>query len=260
MAGSPGESVLSRVVRIVESFGSDTPALRVSEIARRADLHIATASRLIEELVGHGWLHRHADRRIRIGVRLWELASRASPTLDLREAAMPFLEDLHTAVGHHVQLGVREEREALFVERLSAPGAIDSLTHVAGRLPLHASSAGLVLLAHAPAWLQERVLAEPLPAYTSLTVVDPGQLRALLAEVRTSGSALCRGFIDTRAAGVAVPLRGPDETVVAALSVIVPNDDTARMHVPALRAAARGISRAMGTHQRLAPRDLRLAE
>lgn len=42
---------------------------------------------------------------MRIGVRLWELAQRASPTLSLRDAAMPFLEDLHAVVGHHVQLG-----------------------------------------------------------------------------------------------------------------------------------------------------------
>ncbi|MDP9641328.1 DNA-binding IclR family transcriptional regulator [Actinopolyspora lacussalsi] len=256
MVGSPGESVLSRVVRIVESFGAETPALRVSEIARRAELHIATASRLVEELVGHGWLHRDDDRRIRVGVRLWELASRASPALGLREAAMPFLEDLHAVVGHHVQLGVREEREALFVERLSAPGAVINLTRVAGRLPLHASSVGIVLLAHAPTWLQEEVLTGPLHAYTPATVVDPGELRAMLAEVRRSGIALCRGFIDTRATGVAVPLREPNHTVVAALSVIVPNDDQARMHVPALQAAARGISRTMAGHDHEAHRGI----
>jgi DNA-binding IclR family transcriptional regulator len=83
--------VLSKAVRIFEVFSTDTPALGVSEVARRAGLHVATASRLVDELVGHGWLQRDADRRVRIGVRMWELASRASPTLSLREAAMPFM-------------------------------------------------------------------------------------------------------------------------------------------------------------------------
>src|SRR3954469_6427776 len=118
-----GESVLSRVVRIFETFGPDTPALRVTDIERRAELHVATASRLVDELVGAGWLRPDPDRRIRVGVRLWELASRASPTLGLREAAMPFMEDLHAVVGHHTQLAVLEDREVLFVERLSAPRA-----------------------------------------------------------------------------------------------------------------------------------------
>ncbi|QFU92185.1 IclR family transcriptional regulator [Amycolatopsis sp. YIM 10] len=245
-----GESVVSRVVRIVETFGSDTPALRVSDVARRAGLHVATASRLIDELSRHGWLERDEDRRVRVGVRLWELASRASPTLGLREAAMPFMEDLHAVVGHHTQLGVRQGREVLFVERLSAPNAVLNITRVAGRLPLHVSSSGLVLLAHAPAEVQEEVLAGPLKPQTGntpVTVTDPARLRRLLADVRRDGYVVCRGFIDEETAGVAVPVRGPGEQVLAALSVIVPNDRNTRAQVPALRAAARGVSRVLSS-------------
>jgi DNA-binding IclR family transcriptional regulator len=243
---SNGESVLSRVVRIFETFESDAPALRVSEIARRAGLHVATASRLVDELVRHGWLHRDADRRIRIGVRIWELASRASPTLSLREAAMPFMEDLHAVVGHHIQLGVLEGKEVLFVERLSAPGAIINITRVAGRLPLHVSSSGLVLLAHSPAELQEEVLAGPLKSYSANTVSDSAALRRMLADIRKSGYSFCRGFVDEETTGIAVPVRGPGGQVVAALAVIVPSDRNARTQIPALQAAARGVSRVMG--------------
>ncbi|MFJ1761111.1 IclR family transcriptional regulator [Amycolatopsis sp. NPDC088138] len=243
MKPAHGESVLSRVVRIFETFEPDTPALRVSDVARRADLHVATASRLIDELVGHGWLRRDPDRRVRVGVRLWELASRASPTLGLREAALPFMEDLHAVVGHHTQLAVLEDREVLFVERLSAPGAIVNVTRVAGRLPLHASSSGLVLLAHAPFELQEQVLASPLEAFRRTKLTEPARLRRFLADVRRDGYAYCAGFIDEETTGIAVPLRGSDGEVVAALSVIVPNDRSARMQIPALLAAARGISR-----------------
>lgn len=233
------------MVRIFEVFGSDAPALRVSDIARRADLHVATASRLVDELVGHGWLHREPDRRVRIGVRIWELASRASPTSTLREAAMPFMEDLHAVVGQHTQLAILDGREALFVERLSTPGAVTNLTRIAGRLPLHASSSGLVLLANAPVELQESVLEGPLKAYTDNTVVDPIRLRALLADIRRDGVAFCRGFIEDQSAGLAVPLRGRGGGVVAALALIVPNDNDARLPIAALRAAARGISRVL---------------
>jgi DNA-binding IclR family transcriptional regulator len=63
--------------------------------------------------------------------------------------------------------------------------------------------------------------------------------------VRRDGYAFCAGFIDEETTGIAVPLRGPRGDVVAALSVIVPNDESARMQIPALRAAARGISRTL---------------
>lgn len=249
-----GESLLSRVVRILETFDSDTPALRVGEIARRSGLHVATASRLIEELVAYGWLHRDPDRKVRMGVRLWELASRASPALSLREAAMPFLEDLHAVVGHHAQLSVLDGDEVLFLERLSAPAGVVNITRIAGRLPLHASSSGLVLLAFGPVELQDRVLAGPLRAYTADTITDAGRLRSLLAEIRRTGYALCPGFIDADATGIAVPLGDGRAQVVAALSVIVPNDEHARARLPVLQAAARGITRTLSmVEKRLLP-------
>lgn len=176
---------------------------------------------------------------------MWELASRASPTLSLREAVMPFMEDLHAVVGHHAQLGVLQGEQVLFLERLSAPGAVVNITRIAGRLPLHASSSGLVLLAHAQADLQDAVLSGPLRSYNRNTVTDPKRLRVMLDRIRRDGYALCAGFIDEKATGIAVPLRGPGDEVVAALSVIVPNDANARMQIPALRAAARGVARAM---------------
>lgn len=75
--GGAGESVLRRAVRIFEAFSHESTS--VSQIARSADLHVATASRLVAELVDLKLLSREPDRRVRLGLRLWELASRASP-------------------------------------------------------------------------------------------------------------------------------------------------------------------------------------
>jgi DNA-binding IclR family transcriptional regulator len=241
-----GESVLSRAVRIFEAFSPDDQSLQVSEIARRAGLHLATTSRLVAELVEHGLLARDAERRVRVGVRMWELAQRASPTLSLREAAMPFLEDLHAVVGQHVQLGVLDGDEVLFVERLSAPGAVINYTRIAGRLPLHASSSGLVLLANGPTELQERILARPLRRFTPHTLTTPHDLRRALADVRRLGHAYLPGHIHEDALGIAVPIRDRG-TVPAAVSAIVPNDAEGRAVVPVLMTAARGIARALAS-------------
>ncbi len=246
MTGSaPGESVLARVVRILAVFEPDRPEVAVTAIARSSGLHVATASRLVAQLVEHGLLERTERGHVRIGLRLWELGQRASPTLSLREAAMPFLEDLHAAVGHHVQLGVLDGSEVIFTERLSAPHAVVNYTRIAGRLPLHASSSGLVLLAHARAELQERILACPLERLTTRTVGDAGELRRLLARIRRDGAVVTEGFIHPDATGVAVPVRDGAGDVVAALATIQPTDGTAGALVPALRAAAHGIRRTL---------------
>jgi DNA-binding IclR family transcriptional regulator len=78
---------------------------------------VATASRLAGELAAHGFLGRHDDRRVRIGVRLWEPATRAAPAPLLPDAAMPFMEGVHDVVGHHVRSGVLDGDDVLFLER-----------------------------------------------------------------------------------------------------------------------------------------------
>lgn len=244
MAAASGTgSVLSRAVRIFEAFDPDTPVMTISELSRRTDLPTTTTSRLVSELASYGWLHRDNRQRVWIGVRIWELVSRASPTLLLREAALPFMQDLHAVVGHHVQLAILHDREVLYIERLSAPGAIRNVSRYAGRLPLHASAPGLVLLANGTVELQNSVLTTQLPAYTRHTVTDPVALRALLSEVRRTGIAYCVGHLDESATAMAVPLRSGLGKTVAALTVIVPNDARAYRITPALQATARGISR-----------------
>ncbi|MFF3573976.1 IclR family transcriptional regulator [Nocardia jiangxiensis] len=251
---SNGESVLSRVVRIFEAFGPDTPAITVSELARRADLPVATTSRLVSELVSYGWLRRDG-RQLRTGVRMWELAVRASPTLGLREAAMPYLEDLHDAVGHHVQLSVLQHHEVLIVERLSAPGAVRNMSRFGGRLPVYAAAPGLVMLAHSPPGLQDGVLGLRMRAFTPHTVTDPRRLRLLLSDIRHRGYAFCAGYINVEAVSVAAPIRDRDDQVVAALSVIVPNDSNARTLVPAVIASGLGISRSLSGIARIVARQ-----
>ena len=246
-----GESSLARAVRILETFTQDEPELTVTEVARRAGLHLATASRIVGQLVEHGLLSRGPDREVRVGFRMWELASRAGPTRSLRDAAMPYLEDLHAVVGHHAQLAVLHDDEVVFLERLSARDAVVNYSQIAGRLPLHISSSGVVLTAYGTAELQERVLARPLESWTTETMTTPERLRDALAQVRRRGYALLAGHVHPDAAGIAVPVRDGLGQVVAALSVIVPNDARAVSTVPALLAAARGIGRSL--HRPAAP-------
>jgi DNA-binding IclR family transcriptional regulator len=155
------------------------------------------------------------------------------------------MEDLHTVIRHHIQLGVLDGHDVLFVERLSAHGAVINVTEVAGRLPLHASSSGLVLLAHGTPETRAAILDGPLRRFTASTITTPEQLRITLSEIRKTGYAYTPGHIRDAAAGVAVPIRDPDDNVIASLGVVVPNDETAARTVPALRAAAQGVQRAM---------------
>lgn len=243
MANSPtGDSMTERIVRVLETFTSERTVQSASEIGRRSGLPSSSAHRIVDDLVSAGLLDRDEDSQIRLGMRLWELALRGSSALRLRTAALPHMETVQAAIREHTQLAVREKDEALFIERLSHPDAGANITRIAGRLPLHASSSGLVLLAHAPAGLRTSILSSPLRAVSPETVTDPRELERLIAQIRREGVAIAPGYIQSVSTGVAVPLRHEGE-VVAALSVVLPRDADPGAAVAALREAAAATER-----------------
>jgi DNA-binding IclR family transcriptional regulator len=86
-----------------------------------------------------------------------------------------------------------------------------------------------------------------LAACTDHTVTDPVRLRRVLAEVRRTGVAVSSRQVTDDALSVAAAVHGADGAVVAAVSVVVPYADArVPVLVPAVRLAARGISRALG--------------
>ena len=210
-------------------------------------LPVSTTHRLVGELTAWGGLERDPDGRYRVGLRVWELGALAPRGLGLREAALPFMEDLYEVTHENVQLAVRDGDEVVFVERLAARDSVGVLTRVGGRFALPPTGVGLVLLAHAPGEVQERVLAGPLTRYTPYTVTDPRHLRSVLAGVRRSGVAVSDRQVTTDAVSVAAPVLAGG-AVVAALSVVVRGNSprAVRSLEPGVRAAARGISRSLG--------------
>ncbi|PZF94622.1 IclR family transcriptional regulator [Micromonospora endophytica] len=232
---------------MLDAFSPATPALTVSELARRAELPLPTAYRRVAELVAWGALERGADGRYRIGLRLWEVGSLAPRGLGLRELALPIMEDLYEVTHENVQLAVRQDLELVFIERIAGRKAVPVLTRVGGRFALHATGVGLVLLAWAPTEVQEQVLAAPLERYTELTITDPKRLRRDLAEARRLGYAVSDRQVTMDALSVAAPICGADGSAVAAISLVVAYDRADPVALaPLVQAAGRAISRALG--------------
>ncbi|MHA4949415.1 IclR family transcriptional regulator [Micromonospora sp. SD19] len=245
MRAEPGRSVTSKVLALLDAFSPATPALTLSELARRTGMPLPTVYRRAAELVAWGALERGDDGRYRIGLRLWEVGSLAPRGLGLRELALPVMEDLYEVTHENVQLAVRQGLELVFIERIAGRHAVPVLTRVGGRFALHATGVGLVLLAHAPAEVQEQVLAAPLERYTELTITDPRRLRGCLAEVRRVGYAVSDRQVTMDALSVAAPIRVP-EGVVAAISLVVAHDRADPVALaPLVQAAGRVVSRAL---------------
>lgn len=242
--GSDGESVLHKHLRILDTFDMRHPFRTLGEISAASGLAPSTTHRLVAELEHEGILERLPDRSYRLGVRLWEYASRTPGALGLREIARPWLSAVHERVRQHAQVGVLSGTDVLFIDRLSTLDAVINATVIGGRTPLYASSMGLVLLAHAEPPLVDDVVTHGMPAYTPNTITTEARLRAEIARVRTAGFATTDGHIHAESRGIAVPVRGPDGSVYAGLGVVVPNDGASPLpYVELLRRAAEGVRR-----------------
>lgn len=249
MAGnssSPGTSVTARVLAILGAFDAAHRELRLSDLARRADLPLPTAYRLVRELAGWGALTRRDNGNYVVGRRIWDLGLLAPVQTGLREVASPFLHDIYGATLATVHLAVRDGDKVLYLDRLAGHASVPVVSAIGSRLPMHATGVGKVLLAYAPEGAQLAVLSD-LQRITPYTITQPGRLRRELARVRQEGFAQTHEEMSLGACSVAVPVRGQSDRVVAALGIVVPSlkRDRARL-VAALEVAAQGIRRTLG--------------
>ena len=248
--GEPGRSVSSRLLEILFAFRKGHEVMGLAEIERETGMPHATTRRLLLELTSAGAVDRLEDGRFTIGLRLWQLATLTPRTESLRILARPFIDDLYGALKQHVQLAVLAEDHAVIIERMSAPHAVPLASEVGGRLPLHCSGVGKVLLSHADADVIDQVLNGRLSSYTAKTVTDAAVLRRQFAGCRQTGIAVVRGELTNNADSVATRIVDAEGVVVAALSVVV-RSDSVKLDVatPSVITTGLAISRALGWQQ-----------
>ena len=234
------------MLAVLGSFSHTQPVQSLSEIQRAAGLASATTHRIVSELVEWGALERVSWGRYRVGMRLWQLGSLAPQARELRDVALPYLQDLLDVTHEVVHLVVLDEGRALFIERLMSRPEVHTRSRVARRLPLHATGPGKVLLAFSDPAMIDEVIAGGLPRVARGTITDPEQLRRALDTICTTGYCLSRDEMTDGASSVAAPVRGATGAVIAAISVVVPTGQRDLLAlVPAVRIAAAGISRGM---------------
>jgi DNA-binding IclR family transcriptional regulator len=219
--GSGANSVLGKARLILEAFQLDDVDLSLSEISRRTGISKASVHRLAQELLEWGMLERSGSD-YRLGMRAFELGSRVPRFRVLRDALRPYMENLHHATKETVHLAVLDGLEVLFVEKIAASPNAARPSRIAGRLPLHCTATGKVLLAFSPPSLLEEVLARPLERRTPSTVVLPGLVREQVRKVRATGHSMEQEETALGYCSVAVPLFGSSGLLLGALSITAP--------------------------------------
>jgi len=237
------KSVTARALAVLDAFDSTHRHQTLAAIARRSKLPLTTTHRFVNQLVEADALVRCADGSYEIGSKLWRLGLLASVHADLRELALPYMEDIFQLGVDAVQVGVLDGVRCLVIDRISGSRSITVLSKAGARLPLHASGIGKVLLAHGGTELQDAVLPS-LEKYTELTITDPRELRQQLAQIKQQGFSATKEELAIGAISLGVPLTGYGGKVIAALGVVIPakTKDTSHL-IPVLKVVATALSK-----------------
>jgi DNA-binding IclR family transcriptional regulator len=239
------KAVLERVFALLDCFSAEETGLSLAELSSRTQIPKSTVHRLAKVLVDERFLKR-TEAGFALGIRLFELGELVGERRDLRDASLPYLEELFEQTHETVHLGVLEGNEVLYFVKIVGHRSFPLPTRTGGRWPVHASALGKVLLAFGtPA--SARVPPEPLKALTPYTIVDPRRLQRELAIVRRAGMAIESEESVLGNACVAAPIFDPSGQPVAAVSVSGPpmRLRTARRG-PLVRRAAAAITQRVG--------------
>ncbi len=243
---------LERAIRILDCFTIDQFELGVRETARMTGLATSVCGRLMAALKEQGILTQHAVTRVySMGPKPLRWAEIYSANLDIRNVALPVINELLLTTKETISLYILDEDERLCVERMESAQNVRIVARIGRRLPLYAGSAGKVLLAFLPYNRQEEIIKKTaFVPYTTFTITDPDILRKELNLIRQQGYAFSNGEWVADAAGIAAPIFDHKENVVAALTISGPStrftSDTKKHLVKIIIPSAERISRELG--------------
>ena len=223
----------------------------VTEVAAELGVHKSTAFRLIAVLESRGFVEQLADRgKYRLGFGVVRLAGAAAARLDIAREGRRICEALAADLEETVNIAILDSDRAVNVSQARGPAALSTHNWVGQGTPLHATSSGKVLLAHAPDSVRKGVLTRDLQRFTPATITDPEALRQDLDRIVEQGWGCTVEEYEVGLSAVAAPVRGADGDVIAALSVSGPTFRMASQDFPELgkrvQAGADELSRRLG--------------
>lgn len=200
----------ARVLRVLSAFACDEESFGVTELSKRLGLTKNLVFRALSTLVDEGYLVRdEGGNRYQLGFRIVELLNHATPPMDFRTLAAPYLMDLHELTGETVQLVIKIKDCLTVIDGIVGRGPVISRPRIGMPLPLHASAASRAILSSLPDAEIDDYLARnaPLERFTEHTLTEPDEIWREIRLVREQGYALGYEDYNRGNAGLAFAIR-----------------------------------------------------
>jgi DNA-binding IclR family transcriptional regulator len=249
---TPTIQVIERMFALIDVLASREEAISLKEISEKTGLHPSTTHRILNDLATGRFVDRPEAGSYRLGMRLLELGNMVKARLNVRDAALAPMRELHRQIQQPVNLSVRQGDEIVYVERAySERSGMQVVRAIGGRAPLHLTSTGKLFLSTWDARsIRSYAMRTGLAGTTrnSITQVDP--LERELALVRRHGYSRDNEELELGVRCIAAGVYDDTGALLAGLSLSAPAERMRDEWIPLLMSTAGRISEALGYEPR----------
>lgn len=245
---TPTVQVIERMFTIIDVLASREEAMPLKEISEKAGLHPSTTHRLLNDLVSGRFADRSQPGSYRLGMRLLELGNLVKGRLNVRDAALGPMRELHKLIQQPVNLSIRQGDEIVYIERAySERSGMQVVRAIGGRAPLHLTSVGkLFLAADDPQRTRSYATRTGLTGHTKNSLTQLDTLERELSKVRQYGQANDNEELELGVRCMACGIYDDQGKLVAGLSISSPSDRLEEAWLPKLKDTAQKISESLG--------------
>lgn len=247
-ATSPAIQVLERTFALLDVLAAHPDPVSLKQISESTGLHPSTAHRILNDLTVGRLVERPEAGTYRLGMRLLELGNLVKARLDVRQAAIGPMRELHRLTHQPVNLSMRQGDEIVYIERVfSERSGMQVVRTVGGKAPLHLTSVGKLFLAQDdPQRVRAYATRTGLAGHTRNSLTELGPLERELAGVRASGCARDNEELELGVRCMAAGIYDDQGKLTAGLSISAPADRLEEGWLAHLQTTAAEISSAMG--------------
>jgi DNA-binding IclR family transcriptional regulator len=244
--------VLDRALAALGILANSASDCSLVELCTALELHKSTVHRIMMVLEQQRMVVKNADTgRYRLGLRLFELGSKAIDGLDLRGRARPYLNRLQDTFGETVFLCILDEGQVFYMEKVESQRSVRTACTVGSRAPAYCTAVGKAMLAELPEQEVTRIVRRwGLKPITKNTITTTGALKDELKAIRARGFAIDEEEKEEGLRCVGAAVHSHSGKLYAAMSISGPAFRMTKERVPevgrALMQASRDLSAELG--------------
>jgi DNA-binding IclR family transcriptional regulator len=248
LPSTPTVQVIERMFALMDVLSQREEAMSLKDISEKTGLHPSTTHRILNDLAIGRFVDRPQPGTYRLGMRLLELGNLVKGRLNVRDAALQPMRELHKQIQQPVNLSMRQGDEIVYIERAySERSGMQVVRAIGGRAPLHLTSVGkLFLAADDPQRVRAYATRTGLSGHTKNSITQLPNLERELGKVRQYQVAHDNEELELGVRCMAAGIFDDQGKLVAGLSISAPTGRLEEEWLPKLQTVAADISRSLG--------------